>query len=126
MADSPSSSVSSSPSHSPSSSVSHSPSHSASSSTSASPSPAPRDENFVPTLLAALNTDGVTPKEVAVNPTTHALKVDDDTTGSDNGVPNAVRDGNFVPVLMAVSSDDGVTPVEVYADSSGNLLIDSN
>jgi hypothetical protein len=26
---------------------------------------------------------------------------------------------------LAVSSADGVTPVEVYADSSGNLLIDS-
>lgn len=86
---------------------------------------ASRDENNVPTLLAALNTDGRTPVKIQVNAAAHTLEVDDGTTGSDNGVDNAVRDGNFVPVLLAVSSVDGVTPVEVYANSSGHLLIDS-
>ncbi len=87
---------------------------------------APRDENRVPALLAALNTDGLTPIVVLVNSSNHALKVVDAQTGSDHGGNVAVRDENRVPVLMAVSSADGITPVEVYADSSGNLLIDSN
>ena len=87
---------------------------------------ASRDQNTVPTLLAGLNTDGITPTKVKVNASNHGLKVVDDTTGTDHGPTNAPRDGNFVPALMAVSSDDGVTPVVVYADSSGNLLIDSS
>ncbi len=84
-----------------------------------------RDENSVPTLIAASNLDGTTIIRVLADPTNHGLEVNDDTTGTDFGVPNAVRDENFVPVLLAVSSVDGVTPVEVYADSSGNLLVDS-
>lgn len=87
---------------------------------------ASRDENSVPTLIAALNTDGVTMVPVKVNASNHALKASDGTSGTDHGVQNAVRDENSIPVLLAVSSADGVTPVEVYADSSGNLLIDSN
>lgn len=86
---------------------------------------ASRDQNNVPTLLGALNTDGITPIAVKINATNHGVKVSDDTTGTDHGVANAVRDSNFVPVLMALSSTDGVTPVEVYTDSNGNLLIDS-
>ncbi len=87
---------------------------------------AKRDQNNVPTLLAALNTDGITPVRVKVNATNHGLKISDDTTGTDHGVANAVRDENNVPVLLGVSSADGITPVEVYADSSGNLLVDSS
>lgn len=87
---------------------------------------ASRDQNNIPTLIAALDTDGVTPIRVKVNPTNHGLKIEDGTTGSDNGRNVAYRDENSVPVLMAVSSADGVTPVEVYADSDGNLLIDSS
>lgn len=83
------------------------------------------DQNRVATLIAALNTDGITPVEVKVNATNNALKVNDGTTGSDNGRTIAVRDGNYTPVLLAVSEVDGVTPVEVYANSSGALLIDS-
>ena len=86
---------------------------------------AKRDENFVPTLLGALNTDGITPTLVKVNASNHGLKIDDNTTGTDHGRNVAVRDSNNVPVLMAVSSADGITPVEVYADSDGMLLIDS-
>lgn len=84
-----------------------------------------RDENNVPTLIAALNTDGLTIKRVCANATTHKLCVSDGVTGTDHGRSNAVRDENNVPVLLAVRSDDGVTPIEVYADSSGNLLIQS-
>ena len=83
------------------------------------------DGNRIPTLTAALNTDGTTVVCVKANATNSSLKVSDGTTGTDHGTTNAQRDGNHKPVLMAVSSADGVTPVEVYADSSGNLLIQS-
>lgn len=86
---------------------------------------ASRDQNNVPTLLAS-GTDGVSIIRVEVNASNNALKVDNDTTGSDNGPANALRDENSVPILMAVSSVDGVTPVAVYADADGHLLIDSN
>lgn len=87
---------------------------------------ASRDENGVPALLGALNTDGITTIRVGASASTHSLSVDDNTTGTDMGVPNAPRDQNSVPVLMAVSSVDGVTPVVVYATSDGKLFIDSN
>ncbi len=86
---------------------------------------AKRDENRVSTLTAALNTDGVTPNLVYINPITHVLNIDDGVTGSDFGVVNAPRDENRVPVAMAVSSADGVTPVELYSDSLYKLLIQS-
>lgn len=76
-------------------------------------------------MLAVLGTDGVTPTPVTIAPATHALGVDDDTTGSDNGPADAVKDGNYVSSLMAVSSADGVTPVVLYTDADGKLLIDS-
>lgn len=85
----------------------------------------PRDNNFIPTLAAALNTDGTTVVAVCASPTVHSICTVDGATGSDFSITDASRDGNRVPVLMAVSSADGVTPVEVYADSSGNLLIKS-
>lgn len=84
------------------------------------------DENSVPTLTGVLNTDGTTITRIVVNPANHALKVDDDTTGTDYGPDYALRDENNRPVLIATSSADGVTPVAVYADSTGKLLIDSN
>lgn len=97
---------------------------------------ASRDQNNVPTLICASSSDGTTPIKVKADTTNHGLKVDDNTTGTDHGVQNAVRDENFVPVLLAVSSQtitvggidyiQGVTPVEVYADTNGSLLIDSS
>ncbi len=96
---------------------------------------ASHDSNSTPTLLGALNTDGITPTKVKANPSNHGLKVSDGTGGTDHGVDHAVRDENNVPTLLAVASTtitvggisyvQGVTPVEVYADSSGNLLINS-
>jgi hypothetical protein len=85
----------------------------------------PKDSNRVTTLIAALNTDGITPVSIKADPTTHALKGSDGATGTDHGKPNAQRDSNRSPVLMGVSSTDGVTPVEIYADSNGNLLMQS-
>ncbi len=87
---------------------------------------AAKDQNSVSTLLAGLETDGVTLVKVTADPSTHALSVSDAATGSDHGPADAPRDQNFVPALMAVSSADGVTPVVVYANSSGELLINSN
>lgn len=86
---------------------------------------ASKDQNNVSTLLATLDSDGVTTIKIKANASNHGLKVSDDTTGSDNGPTDAPRDENFVPALMAVSSTDGKTPVVVYADVDGNLLIDS-
>lgn len=87
---------------------------------------AQRDQNNVPTLLAGLSTDGVTPTRVAVNPVNHGMKVDEGSSGSDFGPSIAPRDQNSVPVAMGVSSVDGVTPVVIYADASGHLLIDQS
>lgn len=84
---------------------------------------AARDNNNIPTIIAALESDGVTITRVRADATTHALSVSDGTTGTDHGTAAAQRDANFVPVLMAVSSVDGVTPVEVYVDATGALLI---
>ncbi len=98
-----------------------------------------KDENSVPTLIAASNADGKTIVRIKVNASNHSLSVDDASTGSDagNNKNNAARDENSVPVLLAVSSRtatvggvsfvQGITPVEVYGDpATGELLIDSN
>lgn len=85
-----------------------------------------RDENRITTLTAALNTDGKTPNLVCVDETTHALCVDDGTTGSDFSVSEAPRDENRIPIAMVVSSVDGVTPVELYSNDLYRLLINSN
>lgn len=85
---------------------------------------ATRDENNRPAILAVLNTDGITVTPVEINPTTHALSVDNNTTGTDQGPQRALRDENFVTTMLAVSDVDGVTPVALYVDSNGKLLID--
>lgn len=82
------------------------------------------DGNNTPTLIAVQD-NGTTILNIQANPSTHALAVEDNTTGSDNGPSNS-RHAEGVPVLMAVSSADGKTPVVVYGNSSGQLLIDSN
>ncbi len=85
---------------------------------------AKRDENNRTTILAVLNTDGATVSPVEINPANHALSVDNNTTGTDQGPARALRDENFVPTMLAVSSVDGITPVALYVDSTGKLLID--
>lgn len=86
---------------------------------------AKRDENRITTIIAALNTDGVTPNLIYANENTHAILADDGATGSDFSVVNAPRDENRTPVAMAISSSDGVTPVELYSDSLFKLLMKS-
>lgn len=85
---------------------------------------APRDNNNIPSILAVLSTDGATVTPVQINPANHALAVDNNTTGADNGPTRALRDENFVTTLMAVSADDGETLVPLYVDADGKLLID--
>lgn len=83
-----------------------------------------KDNNYIPTALGVLDSDGVTPTLLQVNPTTHGLIIDDDTTGSDAG--NGNRDNNGEPVMKAVSSSDGTTIKSLYINSAGKLLINSN
>lgn len=85
----------------------------------------PRDENRVKVIFGALNTDGTTVTPVQANPSTHFIRTDDNTTGTDHGPTNDIRDQDFETGLMAVSSADGVTPVVLYVNASGQLLIDS-
>ena len=88
-----------------------------------------RDENSRPTLICASSADGQTIVQIVADPTTHGLKVDDNTTGSDNGNNggSAMLDQNGVPVMTALSSDGDGAIVEVYGDPATNsILIDSN
>ncbi len=86
---------------------------------------AKRDNNQITTIMGVLNTDGITPENVTIDPVTNILDVSDDVTGSSLGDGNAYRDNNINTTMMAVSSSDDSTPVSLYVDSSGNLLIDS-
>lgn len=87
---------------------------------------APRDNNRIAVIQGVLDTDGATLVNIKTDPTTHALKVGQGSSGTDNGPTDAARDGNYETTLVAVSESDGTTPVVLYADSSGNLLVDSN
>jgi hypothetical protein len=84
------------------------------------------DNNGVASLICVLDSDGETITKVKANSALHSLRISDGTGGSDNGPTNAKHDDNTRPTLVAVSSVDGKTPVVIYADSSGNLLVDSN
>lgn len=86
---------------------------------------AARDSNFVPTIIAGLNTNGKTIVRVEASPTTHGLDINDGNTGSDHGPVDDLRDENFVHCWMAVSSSDGQTPVICYSTSAGALLVQS-
>lgn len=84
------------------------------------------DENGRYSMTGLLDSDGSTITRVTADPTSHALSVDDDTTGSDNGGSYAHLDDNYRPTTYALSSADGVTKVALYVDSTGHLLIDSS
>ena len=84
---------------------------------------AKRDQNHVPTLLAASDADGTTTLPVYANEVSHSLSADNSIGGTDLSDEPAKRDQNRVPILMAVSAVDGVTPVPIYATSVGNQLL---
>lgn len=81
------------------------------------------DENGVSTITALLQSDGKTIVRVKVNYQTNGLKMSNGTSGSVTPPIEAPRDENGNTVTMGVSSGDGITPVPLYADSDGNLLI---
>jgi hypothetical protein len=90
---------------------------------------AKHDENHRPTLIAVSLADGVTIVQGKAHPSKHALEVDNNTTGSDNGNNggNAMLDENSVPVWMALSSANDDSIVEVYANAdTSKILINSN
>lgn len=84
---------------------------------------AKRDVNMVPVKLGASNADGITPLMIQGVPSKHDLIIDNGTSGTDHGKPQAERDKNMLPLMMAVSSVDGKTPVELYVDSVTNGLL---
>lgn len=86
---------------------------------------APRDGNRVVVSMFTLNTDGITPVNVSINPTTHAVRISDGTTGTSFSSVNAQRNANRIPVMWGVSSADGKTPIPIYADSTGAVLTKS-
>lgn len=87
---------------------------------------AKRDNNQITTILGASSADGSTPVPIQVNPTSHSIKTDVGTTGTDLSGDDASRDNNGVPVMIGVSSSDGITPVPVYASPTGALLLKLN
>ena len=84
-----------------------------------------KDQNQIPVMLGISSSDRVTPTLTTVDPITHALRVDDGTTGGSLSVGIASRDKNTVTTMIVASSTDGATPVELYVNSSGKLLINS-
>lgn len=84
-----------------------------------------KDNNNINTMVGVLNTDGATVSLIKADPISHAIDINDGTTGSDFGGDNATRDSNVVTTLLAVSNSDGLTPVPLYVDSSGLLLTKS-
>jgi len=85
-----------------------------------------KDENSVSSITCASSANGDDIIRVKADPSTHGLKVSNNTTGTDFGPANALHDENDIPTWIATSSVDGITPVVVYADTNGNLLVDSN
>ena len=81
------------------------------------------DQNNKPTILGLLQSDGVTPTLIKVNPSNNSLKVVNGTTGTASTRTNAGIDDNGIPTWCRVSSVDGKTLIPIAVDSSGNLLI---
>lgn len=88
---------------------------------------AAHDNNSVPTKLLTSNVDGATPVRLYVDPVTHGVAYDNNTTGSSLSSADARRDDNSTPVLIGVSSADGVTPTAVYGiPASGKLMANAS
>ncbi len=84
-----------------------------------------RDQNFVSTGLAVLNTDtvqGTNKVRVKINPLTDSMMVDSMATISFTMVPIDAQDANYVNCLTFEGSDGHVYPWVATAD--GEVLID--
>ena len=87
---------------------------------------ATRDQNFVPTKLAVLNTDtvqGTNKVRIAIDSSNGGMKINTTATISFTMVPIDAQDENYVDCWMAVSSVDGLT-YPLVANSSGEVLVD--
>lgn len=78
---------------------------------------ASRDENFVPTLIAASSTDGITPIKVYADPVTHRLLVDLNGSGGTvtsvsvitaNGFAGSVADPTTTPAITLSTTVTGI------------------
>lgn len=83
------------------------------------------DQNSKPTIIGTLQSDGVTPIRLKVNPSNGGIKYVDGTSGTVSTRINASIDDNGNPVWLGVSSVDGQTLIPIAMDSNGNLLIQS-
>jgi hypothetical protein len=87
---------------------------------------AKHDSNQNTVIIAESNTDGNTIVQIKINPTTHVLQTADGGGGSDQGGSITARaDDNGEESMLAVSNSDGTSTVGLYADSLGNLLVQS-
>ena len=85
---------------------------------------APRDENFVPSKLACLNTDTVQGTNlVPIQITVSGIKIDTMSTISFTMAPIDPRDENYVGCWLFTGSDGLTYPA--VATSDGSLLINS-
>ena len=85
---------------------------------------ASRDDNFVPSIIAILESDGLTIIPLVATPAGYLI-VSNGTTGTAYSAP-ARKDENNVSTLLAVSETDGITPIPLQSNSSGRLLVDSS
>ncbi|TXG77190.1 hypothetical protein E6Q11_03155 [Candidatus Dojkabacteria bacterium] len=95
-----------------------------------------KDENGSNTITGVDSSNGTTIRRALADPSTHALAVENNTTGTNYGPAIAPKDENEVTTFWAVASRtvtsngidyvEGITPVPIYIDSSGQVLIDSN
>jgi hypothetical protein len=84
------------------------------------------DDDHNPTILGVSNADGVTTIPVQASPSTHALNVEDATTGTVTNSTNASRDDNHVVAWFALSSAGDGTRVPIAVDpANGSLLVRS-
>ena len=87
---------------------------------------APRDENYVPSKLACLNTDTVQGQNLVrlkINPITGGLKVTENSSINFTMKSIDPRDENYVNCWLFKGSDGLVYPA--VANASGELLINN-
>lgn len=86
-----------------------------------------RDQNGVVAAMGVSSTNGTIVFPFYVDPTTHALLIEDAAGGADITGDDALRSENFAPSLAGVSSGNTTTPVPLYVDQVTNaLLVNSN
>lgn len=81
------------------------------------------DQNSKATILATLNTDGVSLVRVEVNQANGILSTTTSTAGSVTPSEFSFTDENGRDTWFGVSENDGVTPIAVQCNSSGAVLV---